>query len=259
MNHKEFVEFVAQAAGDDTGTAERAVHAVLQTLGERLGADEGRQLVSELPPELAPWLHTAGPAERFDAVEFVRRVAEREETDPVTAERHVKAVLTALSRATSDDEYRDLKGRLSKDYAPLLPKGTEVGAVPAEAFLAEVGDRAGVDRPAAQRATEAVLKTLAERIAAGEVDDLLSRLPVALHPPLERGRAQADAATRRMHSDEFLDRVARRAQATSDRASEYTRAVLAALREAVRDPDFFNVTVQLPSDYWALLETPRRS
>ena len=130
MNHKEFVEFVAQAAGDDTGTAERAVHAVLQTLGERLGADEGRQLVSELPPELGPWLHTAGPAERFDAVEFVRRVAEREGTDRVTAERHVKAVLIALSRATSDDKYRDLKDRLSKDYAPLLPKAPTWLAAP---------------------------------------------------------------------------------------------------------------------------------
>jgi uncharacterized protein (DUF2267 family) len=83
--------------------------------------------VSELPPELGPWLHTAGPAERLDAEEFVRRVAEREGTDPMTAERHVRAVLLALSRTVSDDEYHDLKGRLSKDYAPLLLKGADVG------------------------------------------------------------------------------------------------------------------------------------
>jgi uncharacterized protein (DUF2267 family) len=258
MDYKDFVEFVTRAIGGDADTAERATHAVLQTLGERFGADESRQLVTELPAELGPWLHTGGPPEGFDAEEFVRRVAEREGTDPAAAERHVRAVLMALSRTMSDDEYRDLKGRLSKDYAPLLPKGADVGAVPVEVFLGQVGDRAGVDGPTAQRAAEAVLVTLAERIAAGEVDDLLSRLPVALHAPLKRGRAQADPATRRMHSDEFLERVARRAQVTPDQAREYSRAVLAALREVVLDPEFFDVTVQLPADYGPLLEAPRR-
>ena len=259
MEYKEFVDIVALAIGGDTDAAERATRAVLQTLGERFGADEGRQLVTELPPELGAWLHTAGGAKAFDAEEFVRRAAAREETDPATAERHVRVVLIALSRAMSDKEYRDLVGRLSKDYAPLLPKGTEVGAVPVEGFLARVGELAGVNRPTARRATEAVLATLAERIAAGEVDDLVRRLPVALHAPLKHGRAQADAATRRMRSDEFLARVRRRAQATPEQAREYARAVLAALHEAVRDPDFSDVTVQLPDDYWELLAAPKRS
>jgi uncharacterized protein (DUF2267 family) len=254
MDRREFIDIVARAISGDADTAELAVHAVLQTLGERFGADENRQLVTELPPELGPWLYTAGPAQRFDAEEFVRRVAEREGTDPATAERHVRAVLIALSRAMSDDEYRDLKGRLSKEYAPLLPKGTDVGAVPVEVFLSRIGDQT-----TARRVAEAVLETLAERIAAGEVDDLLSRLPVALHAPLKRGRDHAGPASRRMHSDEFLAHVARRAQVTPDQAREYTRAVFAALREVVLDPEFFDVTVQLPADYGTLLEAPGRS
>jgi uncharacterized protein (DUF2267 family) len=57
----------------------------------------------------------------------VRRVAGRERADPVTAERHVRAVLIALSRVVSDDEYSHLKGRLSKDYAPLLPRAPTWG------------------------------------------------------------------------------------------------------------------------------------
>jgi uncharacterized protein (DUF2267 family) len=256
VDYEEFVEIVARAIGGDTGTAERAAHAVLQTLGERFGADEGRRLVTELPPELGPWLDADGPAQRFDAEEFVRRAAEREGTDPATAERHVRAVLIALSRTMSDDEYRDLKGRLSTDYAPLLPKGADVGAVPVELFLSRVGEQ--TDQATARRAAEAVLETLAERIAADDVDDLLSRLPVALHAPLKRGRDQADPASRRMRSDEFLARASRRAQLTPDQAREYTRAVFAALREVVLDPEFFDVTVRLPADYGTLLEAPRR-
>jgi uncharacterized protein (DUF2267 family) len=245
---------VIRAISGDPDTAELAVHAVLQTFGERIGTDGSRQLVTDLPAELGPWLYTAGPAQRFDAEEFVRRVAEREGTDPATAERHVRAVLIALSRGMGDAEYRELKGRLSLDYAPLLPKGADVGAVPVEVFLSRVGDRA-----AARRAAEAVLETLAERIAAGEVDDLLSRLPVALHAPLKRGRDRADPVSRRMRSDTFVARVARRAQVTPDAAREYTRAVFAALREVVLDPEFFDVTVQLPADYGTLLEAPGRS
>jgi uncharacterized protein (DUF2267 family) len=259
MDYKDFVDNVAEAIDGDPRAAERAVRATLQTLGERIGADESRRLVAELSPELGPWLHTAGGPAAFDAEEFVRRVAGRESVDPVTAERHVRAVLIALSRVVSNDEYSHLKGRLSKDYAPLLPRGTDVGTVPLEAFLTRVGDRAGVDRSTARRATEAVLECLAERIAAGEVDDLLSRLPVALHAVLKRGRAQADAATRRMRSDEFLRCVERRAQATPEQADEYARAVFAALREAVREPEFFDVTVQLPADYRPLLAAPDRS
>src|SRR5690242_20412319 len=120
MDYKDFVDIVAGAIGGDPGTAERAVRATLQTLGERIGADESRRLVCELSPELGPWLHTAEGPRAFDAEEFVRRVAGRERVDAATAERHVRAVLIALSRAVSDDEYRHLRGRLSKDYAPLL-------------------------------------------------------------------------------------------------------------------------------------------
>jgi uncharacterized protein (DUF2267 family) len=253
MDRTEFIEIVTRAISGDADTAELGVHAVLQTLGERFGAEPGGVRVAGLPPELRPWLHAAGLAQRFDAEEFVRRVAEREGTDLAIAERHVRAVLIALSRAMSDDEYRDLAGRLSADYAPLLPKGADVGAVPVEVFLSRVGDPA-----TARHATGAVLETLAERIATRQTDDLLSRLPVALHAPLKRGRDHADPTSRRMDSDEFLARVARRARVTPDQAREYTRAVFAALREVVLDPEFFDVTVQLPPDYETLLEAPGR-
>ncbi|MER7006417.1 DUF2267 domain-containing protein [Dactylosporangium sp. NPDC000555] len=51
----------------------RAVRATLETLAERIGKDEALHLVPALPLEVAPWLFTASPAQRFDAADFVSR------------------------------------------------------------------------------------------------------------------------------------------------------------------------------------------
>jgi uncharacterized protein (DUF2267 family) len=52
--------------------------------------------------------------------EFVRRVAEREGTDPKTAREHARAVFTALGEAVAPGELRDMAAQLPKDFAPLL-------------------------------------------------------------------------------------------------------------------------------------------
>ena len=49
-----------------------------------------------------------------------------------------------------------------------------------------------------------LLETLAERIAAGVVEDLVARLDPLLHPPLRRGIASSGPAARRMPLAEFL-------------------------------------------------------
>jgi uncharacterized protein (DUF2267 family) len=253
MTYDEFVATVSKALGTDPDAAEEAIGATLRTLAERLGADESLVWVSQLPPELGPWLYTTGGPRSFDAEEFVRRVAGREQVDPETAERHAAAVLAALARAVGDTEYRHLVARLSRDYTPLLPKGPDAGAVPLSEFLAGVAERAGAGEHAeVRRSTEAVLETLAERIAPGDVDDLIGRLPVALHGALKRGRASGSAATRRMKVDEFLRRVAQRAGLPPDRTREYARAVLVTLRRLVPE-EYFDISVQLPAEYGPLL------
>jgi uncharacterized protein (DUF2267 family) len=262
VDYDRFISLVEQAVGTDRETAERAVQATLATLGEHLGRDECRHLVPQLPPELGGWLFSEGAAQSFDVTEFLRRVAEREHTDTAAAERHVRGVFMALSRALTTDGYAHLVGRLSNDYVPLLPRGPGAGGgQPADAFLAGVARRARVDLDIARRATEAVLETLGERIGPGEVDDLLTQLPVPLHPALKRGASRADEATSRMSVDEFLYRVAERSGIPADRsallpppsAREYARAVFNTLRETVRT-EFFDVTVQLPNEYWNLVE-----
>jgi uncharacterized protein (DUF2267 family) len=251
VEYDEFVTVVERSADADRGTAERAAQATLGVLGEHLGRDECRHLVPLLPPELGAWLFAEGPPRRIEAAEFVARVAAREHVDQPTGERHTRAVFVPLGRALPDDAYAHMMSRLSRDYAPLLPKGPYAGAPTYDDFVARVAAHTDVGTDIAHRATEAVLETLAERIAAGEVYDLMSQLPIPLHAALKRGRARADTRTGRMPVDEFILRTAERAKVPVAAARRYARAVFTTLRETVRG-EFFDITNQLPNEYWDL-------
>jgi len=220
--------------------------------GERIDRGEPRALAARLPAELAPWIATTSPPEGFDVDEFVRRVAQREGVDEPTAYSHVRAVLDALARVVGPDELADLAAELSKDYAALLPTGPYIEIVPADRFLAQVAELTD-DRHRARRATDAVLETLAERIAGGEVPDLMARLPIKLHGPLQRGILRSGGRAQRMSAEHFMQRIAEREGVTPAVAAQHARAVLTTLREAVGDDEFFDVTVQLPPDPAAAL------
>jgi uncharacterized protein (DUF2267 family) len=258
VEYREFIQATQREGGIDGDLAERAARATLMTLAERLSPGQARDLLKQLPPEMKPWLYTERAAEGFDIDEFLRRVAEREGVDIETAERHARAVFSALGRAVSRDEIADMAAELPRGFAPLVAEAQSrfFRVMPAEDFLAKVAERAGLDADEARRVTEAVLEALAERIAGGEVDDLIPRLPVALHGPLRRGRATSGGTARRMPLDRFVDRVAELAGVDPFEAREYARAVFATLREAVRDDEYFDVTVQLPPDYHVLLPEP---
>jgi uncharacterized protein (DUF2267 family) len=256
MDHEQFLVAVQRLAGVDGAAAERVTRAVLQTLGERISAVQARDLVAQLPAELGPWLFTEDAGQGFDVDEFLRRVAERAQVDLATAQRYARAVLAALSQAVSAEEFADMVAQLPKDYAFLLPSGPAIEVPAVEELLGRVAERAGLDLEGACRATEAVLETLAERIAPGEVDDLISRLPVPLHAPLKQGKARNPdpRSVQGMSLERFLDRVAERAGVPPEDAGRHARAVFTTLREAVSDEEFFDVTVQLPPEYdvlWA--------
>jgi uncharacterized protein (DUF2267 family) len=252
LDYEDFIGVVEQAAGLDRAGAERATEAVLQTLAQRLSAGEARDLAEELPPEIAPLLGTDSAAEPFDVDEFIRRIAKREDVEDKLAERHARAVLLALSRSVSADEFDDMVAELPKSFAPLLPRGEQLEVMAAEVFLRRLRERAGVDGEAAQRATGAVLETLAERISGGEVRDLIDQLPPELHEPLRRGDALSNGAARKMSLREFVRRVAEREGVTPGEAQEHVRAVLATLREAVSPKEWLDVTAQLPEEYAAV-------
>jgi uncharacterized protein (DUF2267 family) len=209
-------------------------------------------------------MHTTTPAEGFDVDEFLRRVAEREGVSVEVAERHARAVFAALGRAVPAGEIRDMVSELSSDFAPLVAEaeGRFHRILAADVFVGRVADRAGLYEDGALRATDAVLETLAERIAGGEVDDLIALLPVQLHPPLKRGKQASGDKAVRMSLERFVDRVAEREGVDHDAAHEHTRAVFSTLREAVPPREYSDIAAQLPVEYAAVdafPETPQRA
>jgi uncharacterized protein (DUF2267 family) len=255
--HDQFLTTVQQKAGVSREEAELAARATLETLAERLSAGEARDLAAQLPPELAPYLRPQGDAQGFDVGEFLRRAAEREGVDVAAAEKHARAVFAALRRSVEPGEIDDMAAELSKDYRALVSEaqGRFVELLPAEEFFRRVADRAGIRPADAQRTTEAVLETLAERIAGGEVADLIAMLPVELHPALRRGAARTRKATR-MSLEDFVRRVAEREGIDPWQAREHVRAVFETLREAIDPREFVDVTAQLPAEYAAVGARP---
>jgi uncharacterized protein (DUF2267 family) len=254
MDDAAFIDLVATEAHLGREDAERAVHATLQTLGERIDREEARQLAAQLPPGIAPWIATTTSAERFDVDAFAERVARRGGLDDHVARRAASAVLDAVARAVSRKEWDDLVAELPAGYAPLLPRGRWVDVSDLDELLRLVAEETGLDRTGARRALEATLETLAERIDGGEVNDLIERLPPELHPALRRGRAASAGKATRMPLETFVRRAAgREGVADLQEEARHLRAVFGALRATLGD-ELLDAKAQLPDDYVRALD-----
>jgi uncharacterized protein (DUF2267 family) len=250
-----FLNTVGERIGNHSGPDERATRAAqatratLQTLAERIDRGEARRVAAQLPPELAPWIATPTPAEGFDVDEFVWRVAAREPVDPITAPRHVAAVLAGLAEAVEPEEWTRVVSELPRSFASLFPRGPYVPVIDLDTFIGQVAARVGLSFENADRATDAVLEALAQRIAGGEVEDLIVRLPPGLHPPLKRGRASVRGEAQPWKLDKFIHTIADREGACIIEAVLHARAVFSVLRDTVGEPEFRDIMVQLPREY----------
>jgi uncharacterized protein (DUF2267 family) len=119
-DHEAFTRQVAELAGIDGEAAERATEATIRTLGERISEGEGRDLARHLPDSLAELIAQPGDAQPFPAQEFFRRVAEREGTDPETAERHAAAVVAVMGRREGRKELHDMLNQLPRELRERL-------------------------------------------------------------------------------------------------------------------------------------------
>jgi uncharacterized protein (DUF2267 family) len=261
VNHPELVNLVEREARLPPDQAERALRATLKTLGERLSGGEARDLAEELPASVADELHDGEQAERFGLDEFLRRVAEREGVSQDEARAHARAVFDALGFVVQPKELHDIASELPKDFAPLIAKAMNPDVPPplhppvpthtwsAERIIKRVAERAEIDSETARRATEATLETLAERISAGQADDLRGWLPRELRPPIDRAiQAKGEPAVP-FSVDEFADRVARREGVSANEARAHARAVLRTLRDAVSKKEFRDTLEQLPREF----------
>jgi uncharacterized protein (DUF2267 family) len=165
--------------------------------------------------------------------------------------------LVALGRAVAADAWEDVVNELPADFAPLLEGSRRSGIpMPLDEFLQWVCDRGGIDRETALLAAEAVLETLAERIAGGEVDDLAKELPAEFRPALERGRRSSGGQAQKMPLEEFLQRIADREGVPVDVAAMHARAVLNTVRDAVVPKEWHDISSELPRSYLQELAEP---
>jgi uncharacterized protein (DUF2267 family) len=121
-------------------------------------------------------------------------------------------------------------------------------------FVETVAERAHVPEDQAASLTEATLRTLTERITAGEADDLTPRLPDQFRPFLIKFPEPAE----RFSLDEFIHRVAERAGVERDTAQRGVRAVLQTMHPLVGAREFDEVMSQLPREFGELAQVPYR-
>lgn len=112
-------------------------------------------------------------------------------------------------------------------------------------FTGEVQHRIeGATQGEGVRATRATLRTLGERIAAGEAEDLAAVLPMEvdwyLTSPDHRQRFDYDG---------FLERVADRADTTTDEAHDLATAVFGVVAEQAPAGELDDVRAELTADY----------
>ena len=119
-------------------------------------------------------------------------------------------------------------------------------------FIGQVQSRAHLaSRGEAERAAEATLKTLAERVAGGEAHHLSDQLP----EPLARHVEEATVERAEEFSlDEFFQRVAQKEGVEPADAAFHARAVLEVWQEAVTAGQVEDVRSQLPQEYAPLFE-----
>ncbi|WFE40016.1 DUF2267 domain-containing protein [Micromonospora sp. WMMD998] len=121
MRFPMFVEAVARRAelpGDQAATISRAV---LQTLAERITADESADLAAQLPDDVGGYLTTSEPAGATGAVvDFLFRVADRAAVDPAVAEVGTRGVLETLRETVTVGEFQDLVAQLPKGFDAMV-------------------------------------------------------------------------------------------------------------------------------------------
>jgi uncharacterized protein (DUF2267 family) len=112
-------------------------------------------------------------------------------------------------------------------------------------FMTTVEQAAGITREEAERAIDATLRTLGERITRGEAEDIALFLPRELRPALTSSPEPAEAFDR----EEFVRRVAAREDVDEGSAEAHARAAFTALGVAVAPGELRDMVAQLSSDY----------
>jgi len=126
MRYDEFVGQVQHRARLGTeGEAVRAIHATLETLGERLYGGEAHNLAAQLPQEIGAYLEQPTINESFGLDEFFDRVAMREGIDLPDSVYHARVVIEVLKEAVSPGVLNKVLDQLPAEYDQLFKAGSK--------------------------------------------------------------------------------------------------------------------------------------
>ncbi|BAY93075.1 MULTISPECIES: DUF2267 domain-containing protein [unclassified Tolypothrix] len=123
MQYEEFITHVQSLALSDSRVeAERATRATLETIKERIPADEVQALAEQLPGEIRKYLETSQgqPGQSFNLQEFINRTSQKENIEPTTTAIHVRAVFAVLQNAVVPEKFASFHGYFSHDYEELF-------------------------------------------------------------------------------------------------------------------------------------------
>ncbi|GAB3329818.1 DUF2267 domain-containing protein [Micromonospora halotolerans] len=120
-------------------------------------------------------------------------------------------------------------------------------------FINAVATRAKVSTDQAATVTRATLQALADRISAGQAEDLAYQLPGGLDDCLRKPLRQ-DQVKASLGFDDFVQRVADRQDVDRALADAGVGPVLTTLREAVTRDEFENALAQLPKEFRQAIE-----
>ena len=112
--------------------------------------------------------------------EFFGRVQNKAHLPTVgDAMQATRATLETLAERLGRDEASQLGAQLPREIRDYLVMGVPVppGCFTSDEFLLRVGVREGVDLPASMHHARAVLDVLTQAVSAGELADVLDRLP----------------------------------------------------------------------------------
>jgi uncharacterized protein (DUF2267 family) len=122
-------------------------------------------------------------------------------------------------------------------------------------FIAEVRNLAELsDNEEAEKATQATLETLRERLAGNEPSNLAAQLPSEIAPYVEGAGGRESFSVR-----EFYSRVGQKEGVDQDEAAKHARAVATVLQTAVTGGEFDDVRSQLGNEYKELFGQPGAS
>jgi uncharacterized protein (DUF2267 family) len=259
MDYQGFITTIVARADISSDEAERAACTTLHALTRRISTGEAEDLAERLPEQLRRCVDAGGEREKFHVDEFLRRLEEELHVDHEKAEREAEAVFAALRAAVGPDEFDDMRSQLPKDFEPLLDMALDIeppdddvpysGKLSYEEIVGLVAQRLGGNRERARRALFGVLRVLATRVTAGQVEDLRPYLPLELRPALEGVPRRAVP----MNLEKFQEEVARRERVNRGTATEDARAVFQVLRTIVPEKEFRDTMAQLPGEFRELL------